>query len=864
VAATCESAATIGVVSEGGYACRVDDVRTSSSEAGTVAGPSAPAGLSGFFVVPHTHWDREWYLPFEAFQLRLATVVDEVIEVLERDPSFTSFTLDGQAIVLEDYLEARPEQEERLGALLAAGRIEVGPSYVLPDELLVGAEALVRNLLIGWRVCDRFGAQPSPVGYLPDSFGHPLQLPQILAGFGIESLIFSRGLGDELDELGVVFWWRAPDGSQVRAIQQLPSYSNFAHVTDAADAQARIEAIAGQFADALRGAGVRDLLLCAGDDHLPVRRDLPALCSELERRLPGAEVAIARYSDYADAVQPTALPVWTGELVGSRLQNILRGVNSARLHLKRANERAERRLLAAETVNSLHTLRTGEGFPISDFRLAWRRLLRCHPHDSICGCSCDEVHRDMLVRYELLDRMVDELEHRALGPVGGVENAARVGVVNVLPERRRGLIEAPGMEPAVVEVDGFAAFTVDLTPAPPAPGSKRSSEGTSIESDLLRVDAAADGTLTVLDKETGSRFEHLHRLEDELDMGDLYNFCPVDGAAPWRSSAAAVRVLRDGPPVWQLELRITAERPAGLDGDLRPAAETAPLSVTTVVRLLNGIRRVEFRTTIENQTNDHRLRAVFPVGAADSSERVRAEGQFALVHRPLTPPGPRTEWVEPPDATHHTLGGVALGPLALLTKGLPEYEARPAADGPQVCLTLLRGVGLISRPTGAIATRPLGAGPQVPTPDGQCLGRHELEYALLLRADTLDATALLRASQDYRYPFVLAPAETGFEPPLSVDGNVVFSCLKGAEDGDGLILRCFNPTDSSTSVRIVGDVAVSVARLDETQTPGRPADDGAIEVEAGEIRTFRLRRAGDRRSFDRLGFAGELVREFDE
>jgi len=94
-----------------------------------------------YLVVPHTHWDREWYLPFEFFRLRLGSVVDGVLDTLERDPSFTSFTLDGQAIVLEDYLEVRPEHAGRLQALLEAGRLEVGPSYVLPDEILVGGES---------------------------------------------------------------------------------------------------------------------------------------------------------------------------------------------------------------------------------------------------------------------------------------------------------------------------------------------------------------------------------------------------------------------------------------------------------------------------------------------------------------------------------------------------------------------------------------------------------------------------------------------------------------------------------------------------------------------------------------------------
>ncbi len=430
-----------------------------------MAADDALDGLRRFHVVPHTHWDREWYAPFEVFQLRLAAVVDEVIEVLETDPAFTCFTLDGQAIVLEDYVETRPENEGRLRALLQANRIEVGPSYVLPDEYLVGAEPLVRNLLVGRAVCERFGARPAPVGYMPDSFGHPAQLPQVLAGFGIDSFIFSRGLGDQIDEVGVVFRWRSPDGSEVRAFQQLPHYGNFV-VGDADDAQARtLEiAIAERFGVALERAGVDDVLLCNGEDHRRIRRDLPALCAELERRLPGASFEIARYSDYAAAVQPDGLPAWTGELLGSRLQNVLRGVNSARLYIKRANERAERRLLEVETLASLSALHAGAPFPVSDFRLAWRQLLKCQPHDSICGCSCDEVHRDMLVRYEQLDRTVAQLQRRALD--GFAADGVTAGAINLLPYRRRGLVELPGMEPAFVEL---------ATASAPAPSSRRRS-----------------------------------------------------------------------------------------------------------------------------------------------------------------------------------------------------------------------------------------------------------------------------------------------------------------------------------------------------------------------------------------------------
>jgi alpha-mannosidase len=270
--------------------------------------------------------------------------------------------------------------------------------------------------------------------------------------------------------------------------------------------------------------------------------------------------------------------------------------------------------------------------------------------------------------------------------------------------------------------------------------------------------------------------------------------------------------------VHELELRVQA--PSG--------------SVTTVVRLADGSPRIEFRTVIDNEAPDHRLRAVFEVGDPGEGP-VRAEGQFALVRRSLGPPAPRTEWVEPPDATQHTCGAVALGPLALIARGLPEYEARDT----ELCLTLLRSVGVISKPSGAIATRPMGAGPGVETPEGQCLGRQDAEYALVLGADGLDDLALLRESQDYRSGWLTLPAALSLEPRIGLEGPVVFSCLKGAEDGDGLILRCFNPSGEAAVARVRGDVAVTRTRLDETGS--EPLANGTLELRPGEIGTVRLR-----------------------
>jgi len=770
-----------------------------------------------FFVVPHTHWDREWYRPFEHFRLWLGRVVDGVLETLEGDPGFASFTLDGQAIVLEDYLDVRPQNEARLRSLLRSGRLEVGPSYILPDEFLVGGEPLVRNLLIGRQVCERFGVAPSPVGYMPDSFGHPAQLPQILNGFGLESFVFSRGMGDQLDVVGPVFRWEAPNGGAVLAFQQLPHYGNFMQVSDADDAERRVRGIADQFGPALERVGVNEVLLCNGSDHLPIQPEMPAICDELARRFDGSEFTISSYAGYVDAVGEVEVPSYSGELLGSRLQNILRGVNSSRLYLKQANERAVRRLLAVETLASLQSLAGREAFPVPEFRLAWRDLLRNHPHDSICGCSCDETHRDMMVRYESLERTVWQLGNWVFERMGAREAEQRAALFNPLPRARSAVVEAPGAEPQVVELEGFSVRAVALSPARPI----EPRDGDTIESDRFVLQAARDGTLTLTDKSSGRRHERLHVLEDEPDVGDLYNFCPVEGAV-WRPDAARTRVLADGPIVWELEVRFEAEH-----------------EIATVARLVRGSERVEFRTTAENRAGDHRLRVVFPAGTGHGV--VRAESPFAVVRRPVSPSAPKADWVEPPDATGHTLGAVALGPIAVLSRGLPEYEARAAGERVELCLTLLRCVGVISQPSGAISTRPQGAGPSLATPEGQCLGRHELEYALLVGADELDDLSLLRASADYRRSVVVVPGvEAALDPPLRLEGDVAFSCLKGAEDGDGLILRCFNPGGSPRVAAVSGPVSVSRTRLDETGE--LPRADGTAELGPYEIATLRLRR----------------------
>lgn len=165
-----------------------------------------------FYLVPHSHWDREWYEPFQRFRVHLVDLLDEVVGWAESDPR-CRFTLDGQTAMVDDYLDVRPEMRDRVASLVRAGRLAIGPWHILLDEFLVSGENIVRNLELGAARAGDLGGR-MPVGYLPDQFGHCAQMPQLLRGAGLSHACLWRGVPAAVDRHA--FRWQAPDGSAVR------------------------------------------------------------------------------------------------------------------------------------------------------------------------------------------------------------------------------------------------------------------------------------------------------------------------------------------------------------------------------------------------------------------------------------------------------------------------------------------------------------------------------------------------------------------------------------------------------------------------------------------------------------------------
>jgi alpha-mannosidase len=369
-------------------------------------------------VISHTHWDREWYLTFQQFRLKLVHLIDGLLDTLDNDPGFKYFMLDGQTIVLDDYLSMRPEKEPILRQHVQNGRILIGPWHLLPDMYLVSPEAHIRNLLQGRRTASRFGAL-MPVGYIPDPFGHPGQVPQILCGFGFRTAALWRGVGDSPCE----FWWQSPDGSRVLMAYLCDSYSNGASLP--AGDHAAFTAQLAQTRDQLSAhSAARDYLVMYGTDHMEPSPLTAAAISYANQHLPGTRVLHSTLPAYIEAisaqVKEQELPVVAGELRDCSRTFLLPGVLSTRMGIKQRNAACETLLekwvepfsTFASLVGGVASERLGNTAPL--IRQAWRLLMENHPHDSICGCSIDQVADEMRVRFDQVEQIGEELTRQSL------------------------------------------------------------------------------------------------------------------------------------------------------------------------------------------------------------------------------------------------------------------------------------------------------------------------------------------------------------------------------------------------------------------------------------------------------------------
>jgi alpha-mannosidase len=442
--------------------------------------------MATLHLISHTHWDREWYQTFQQFRLRLIHMVDNLLDILSTEPGYCHFMLDGQTVVLEDYLEMRPEKREELKALICQGRILIGPWYVLPDEFLVSSEAIIRNLLQGKRICDEFGSRMM-VGYIPDPFGHIGQMPQILNGFGIHNAALRRGLADEPCEL----WWQAPDGSKVLLSYLKNGYDNAVGLPTSSENAFLAELI--RASDAIRlSVNSNEILLMNGSDHVEPSNKTVEMITYANKNLRGDQIIHSTLPAYFDHVREAikrdklTLPTQMGELRECKRHELLPAVLSSRIWIKQRNHFCEN--LLERWAEPFSTWAEGLDAGNSDIyriskpapvvRQAWRLLLQCQPHDSICGCSIDQVHVEMKPRFDQVEQIGSEITVQSLSAIASYvdthsENKwdafQAVVAFNASPFQQTGIVSAAIYLPAgidqieAIDAEGHT-FPVEIGP----------------------------------------------------------------------------------------------------------------------------------------------------------------------------------------------------------------------------------------------------------------------------------------------------------------------------------------------------------------------------------------------------------------
>ncbi len=618
-------------------------------------------------IVPHTHWDREWYEPFQSFRLRLVDVVDQLLALLESDPSYARFLLDGQTAAVDDYLEVRPEAEARLRDLVAAGRLDLGPWYTLLDEFLVSPETIVRDVQMGIRRSAALGGAMQ-VGYLPDMFGHVSQMPQILRLAGLEHAVVWRGVPSAITSTGFV--WESPDGSSVRA-EYLPfGYGNGSQLPD--DPKALVERVHSHL-EQIGPFCVSDLLLMNGSDHLPPQPGLGRVVQEANALQDDLRFEITSLPEYLARTSRRGLPHWRGELRSGARANLLMGVTSTRVDVKRAAAATERALEQRAEPYAALFLPPGQ-WPGRQLEIAWKEVVRNAAHDSICACSVDVVVDEVLARFASARAIADGVAARALlelarsfaEPGNVVVNPsarARGGVVELTVSSGTSNVDAPQLPPGDIQIltehaERLGVLTLDAQTARTILGMI---DGEKLDGVGWIDDVVIDEDETGIDVTVSIACdEHAHvgitQAKDDLD------------ARLAARPAAPVRVRLDRSPRRRIIAR--AEPVLGFGWRaFRPARLTHPVSVVEeagAVCLDNGL------ATVHVDASD----ATFSLGSVRGLGRVVDGGDLGDSYN-YSPPTDDT-FVDAPESV--TTEVLERGPVRATVAVLSRYRWPDHAD----------------------------------------------------------------------------------------------------------------------------------------------------------------------------------------
>ncbi len=637
-------------------------------------------------VIPHSHWDREWYFTTSRSKVYLMKDLGDVLNTLENDPEFKYFMVDAQGSLLDDYIKWRPQDKERISKLVNDGRLVIGPWYTQTDQLVISGESIVRNMYYGMKRCESFGKYMN-VGYVPDSFGQSGNMPQIYRQFGIEDTLFWRGVSDDMVK-HTDYNWRGDDGSVVFTTQIPFGYYIGGNIPEEAEENEEfwqkecLEKAGGRSA-------TRHIYFPNGFDQAPVRTNLPQLVKERNEKDPENEYVISCIEDYIKDVKSEnpELEEVQGELVIAKHMRIHKSIFSSRSDLKVMNTQIQN--YVTNVMEPLLTIsyNLGNEYPHEAVAEIWKLLFENAAHDSIGSCISDTANEDVYVRYkQARDIAVNLVELHSRLIATNVKNDADMTftAINTLPQKRKDTVivktYVPGGKFAIIDEKGndvdytiiksrdltdyVLSQTIMLDPSRkfyvpdqvlevtmaikandvPALGyvqysidtqkdsHKETADKKVLENKYYTIEVEENGSLTIVDKANNVTYKNQGILVENGDDGDSFNYSPPRKDMEVFSNESKCTVKISGSDIYdQAEIHFDMVVPADLD----ERAE-GKVSVTMLVDMTVALRKdskvIDFNVKVDNKGLSHRLCVLFDSQIVSAFNY--ADQQFGLIKRP--------------------------------------------------------------------------------------------------------------------------------------------------------------------------------------------------------------------------------------
>ncbi|SDO23460.1 mannosylglycerate hydrolase [Paenibacillus sp. yr247] len=802
-------------------------------------------------IVPHMHWDREWYFSTEESRILLVNNMEEIMQVLENNSDYPYYILDGQTAVLEDYFAAKPENKERVKKLVQAGKLIIGPWYTQTDEMVVGGESIVRNLLYGLKDSKEFG-EPMMIGYLPDSFGQSSQMPQIFSGFDIKYTIFWRGTSERHGTDKTEFYWEADDGSKV-LVQLLPlGYAIGKYLPE--DEEKLKNRIDKYFAILDKGATTEHILLPNGHDQMPIQKNIFTIMEKLRKLYPDREFFLSRYEHIFNELEKNyGLPTLRGEFLDGKYMRVHRSIYSTRMDIKAANARIENKL--TNILEPLASLAFSLGFEYHHglIELIWKEMMKNHAHDSIGCCCSDKVHQEIFNRFFLAEEKTDQLirfyKRKIVDSVSADNTFDRLTAFNLVPYEREEVLtttlitkmpafklmdehhmeiefevlDSEIIDPGLIDrqivhygdYDPFIKYTVQFKDRLPAMGYKtyfvtESAEPSvnsieskdQIETDFYRIEVNPNGTLKIFDKRLNRMFDQVLLLENGGDDGDEYDFSPLaDEKLIYSDHVKAEIDIRQNHYAAAIDIRYTLPVPSNLQ---KRKVQVTDSGVEVHIRLHipNHKPIIETVIDLDNRAEDHRVRMLIPTGIASSFSV--SDNQFGYIKRGVVDNAlevwEKENWDERPDSIYPMLSFVGLSNedygVSLLTGSSREFEI-VGDDFDTIAITLFRSVGFLGKEN--MLRRPgRPSGIKLPTPDSQMLGKLSLQFALVFHPGSIMDANVARMAKEYLTPIEFynkIPYDAMKLNPSGVQTPASYSFLR--EYQPGVVLSTLKKAETS-------------------------------------------------------------------